>query len=59
VTGPFYYELQDDGYTRTTLDWGWALAALAVPTALGAILFKFQAGSARAAMAEVLGITEA
>lgn len=55
VTWPFTYTLQDDGYTRTTLDWGWALAALAFPAALAAILFKFQAGSADAALVEVIG----
>jgi hypothetical protein len=55
VTWPFSYFLTDTGYTRTTLDWGWAAAAFALPCALGAILFKFQAGSSSQALSDVVG----
>jgi hypothetical protein len=45
VTGAFTDLLLDPGYIRTTLGPGWVLAALAVPMALGALAFRFQAGS--------------
>lgn len=37
--------LLDPGYVRTSLGLGWVLAALAVPVALGALAFRYQAGS--------------
>ncbi len=45
IDGPFTTFLAEDGYTRTTLEFGWAAAAVAVPLTLGALLWKFQAGS--------------
>lgn len=46
VDGPFTAFLQEpDGYTRTTLGWGWALGLLGVGTLLATTLWKFQAGS--------------
>lgn len=45
VTGTFTDVLLDPGYIRTTLGLGWVLGALAVPLALGALAFRFQAGS--------------
>ena len=46
VTWQFtYFLVPDEGYTRTTMLWGWAAATLAAPFALGAFLFKFQTGA--------------
>jgi hypothetical protein len=45
VDGPFTDILLEPGYIRTTLGPGWVLGALAVPLGLGALAFRFQAGS--------------
>lgn len=45
VNGAFTDILLEDGYIRTTLGPGWVLAALATPLGLGALAFRFQAGS--------------
>jgi hypothetical protein len=45
VDGPFTSKVIADGYSRTTLGWGWAAAALSLPFMAGAFLFQFQAGS--------------
>ncbi|HUR26346.1 MAG TPA: hypothetical protein VM327_10080 [Candidatus Thermoplasmatota archaeon] len=45
VDGPFTDRLLDPGYIRTSLGLGWVAAALALPVALGALAFRFQAGS--------------
>lgn len=45
VDGVFTDRLLDPGYIRTALGPGWILAAIAVPMALGALAFRFQAGS--------------
>lgn len=45
VTGAFTDVLLDPGYVRTTLGPGWVLAALSVPLTLGALAFRYQAGS--------------
>jgi hypothetical protein len=41
---PFVAYLADAGYTRTTLGFGWAVAAFTVPLTLGSLLLKFQTG---------------
>lgn len=45
VTGTFTDALLDPGYVLATLDLGWIAAALAVPTVLGVLAFRYQAGS--------------
>lgn len=45
VHGPFTDSLLDTHYIHTTLGLGWVAAALALPVALGALAFRFQAGS--------------
>lgn len=45
VDGAFTDRLLDPGYIRTTLGVGWILAAIALPVALGALGFRYQAGS--------------
>lgn len=45
VDGAFTDRLLDPHYIRTTLGLGWVAAALALPVALGALAFRFQAGS--------------
>jgi hypothetical protein len=45
VDGAFTDLLLEPGYVRTTLGPGWVLAALATPLALGALAFRYQAGS--------------
>jgi hypothetical protein len=45
VDDPFTSFLAEDGYTRTTLWWGWVAAALAVPMIVAGFLVKFQAGA--------------
>lgn len=42
---PFTSVQQADGYWRTSLGYGWVLAALAMPMLLAAVANKFQAGS--------------
>jgi hypothetical protein len=45
VDGTFTDRLLDPGYIRTALGPGWVLAALATPLSLGALAFRYQAGS--------------
>lgn len=45
VQDPFTSFLAEDGYTRTTLWWGWVTAALAAPLIAAGFLVKFQAGA--------------
>jgi hypothetical protein len=45
VSGAFTDVLLDPGYVQTTLGLGWVAAALAAPLALGALAFRYQAGS--------------
>ena len=45
VEGAFTDILLDPGYIRTTLDVGWIAAAISLPLALGALGFRYQAGS--------------
>lgn len=45
VEGAFTDKLLDPWYIRTTLGLGWAAAALALPVALAALAFRYQAGS--------------
>jgi hypothetical protein len=45
VTGVFTDRLVDPEYVRTALGLGWVLATLAVPLGLGAMAFRYQAGS--------------
>lgn len=47
VTEPFTSTLHEpDGYTQTTLWWGWVWAALGIGTSMAAVLAKYQAGDA-------------
>lgn len=45
VEGAFTDRLLDDWYISTTLGLGWVAAALALPVALAALAFRYQAGS--------------
>jgi hypothetical protein len=53
VRGAFTDILLDPGYVRTTLDLGWIVAAVSLPLALGALGFRYQAGSHDPAAVEV------
>jgi len=54
VHGTFSDQLLPNGYVHAKPAAGWALAALALPAALGAFAFRFQAGAQEAAAVEAL-----
>lgn len=55
IEGPFHYEQLDPGYIRTTIGLGWVVALGCIPFGLGALAFKYQAGSTDPSVIESVG----